>query len=307
MQENKPSSPTSGQRFYSQSKLGTFTVQDVLRGRVIKINPALIAITDGQVNKVTPDKLQHQVRAHVRQLLAHGLKTFHVDVNFEDYSGYATLRPDLNGAIFTPLFLQGLKRLVHEHGGYLNLHLLTDFPEQHFSDYETVEADAICFQLEALPNGFQLAALIETIEQSGACASPVIETVGSDGLMPPSPESVFSQLKPLLAKIGMLTLQVAETTSRSNTAAGGFAVERARAYINTLQPAFAGTFQFQGGITTRTIGQAVCLGAEFIVCGTEIFRNREGRTPEFVIDQLLQRAAQSLVGSEEQGDRLQPS
>ncbi|HLO13514.1 MAG TPA: hypothetical protein VK206_01705 [Anaerolineales bacterium] len=252
------------------------------------------------MNKVAPEKLQHQVDVHVRQLLAYGIKTFHADVNFEDYSGYGTLRPDLNGTIFTPLFLQRLKRLVHGHGGYLNLHLLTDFPKQHFSEYEAVEADAICFQLESLPNDCQLAALIEAIQRSGACASPVIETVGSEGLVPPSPESVFSRLKPLLAEIGMLTLQVAGTTSRSNTAAGGLAIERARAYIDTLRPVFAGTLQFQGGITTRTIGQAVRLGAEFVVCGTEIFRNREGRTAEAVIDELLQRAAQSLVGSEKQ-------
>ena len=107
------------------------------------------------------------------------------------------------------------------------LHLLTDFPKQHFSEYEAAEADAICFQLESLSNGCQLAALIEAIQRSGACASPVIETVGSDGFVPPSPESVFSRLKPLLAEIGMLTLQVAGTTSRSNTAAGSLMVEPA--------------------------------------------------------------------------------
>ena len=297
MRENKPPLRTSGQQFYSRSMLGTFTRQEVLRGQIIRINPALITITDSQVNKVAPEKLQHQVETRVQQLLVYGLKTFHVDVNFEDYSGYGALRPDLNEVIFTPLFLQGLKRLVHEHGGYLNLHLLTDFPAQHFSDYQAVEADAICFQLESLPNGFQLAALIEMIQRSGACASPVIETVGSDGLVPPNPESVFSRLKPLLAEVGMLTLQVAGTTSRSNTAAGSLAIEQARAYIDALRPSFAGTLQFQGGITTRTIGQAVRLGAEFVVCGTEIFRNREGRTAEAVIDELLQQAAQALLGS----------
>lgn len=299
MRGNKPSLRTSGQRFYGRSMLGTFTRQEVLRGQIIKINPALITIMDGRVNKVAPERLQHQVEVHVRQLLAHGLKTFHVDVNFEDYSGYGTLRPYLNGAIFTPLFLQRLKYLVHEHGGYLNLHLLTDFPGQHFSDYQAVQADAICFQLESLPDGSQLAALIQAIQRSGACASPVIETVGSDGLVPPSPESVFCRLKLLLEEIGMLTLQVAGTTSRSNTAVGSLMVERARAYIEALRPAFTGTLQFQGGITTRTIGQAVRLGAEFVVCGTEIFRNREDRTAEDVIDELLQRASQALVGSGE--------
>jgi pentose-5-phosphate-3-epimerase len=206
----------------------------------------------------------------------------------------------LNAAIFTPQFLQRLKHLVNERGSYLNLHLLTDFPRQHFSDYQAVEADAICFQLESLPDGLQLAAMIDAIQRSGACASPVIETVGSDGLAPPSPESVLNRLKPLLAEIGILTLQVAGTTSRSNTAAGGLVVERARAYIDALRPAFAGTLQFQGGITTRTIGQAVRLGAEFLVCGTEIFRNRQGRTAEAVIDELLQQATQSLVRSGEQ-------
>jgi hypothetical protein len=47
-------------------------------------------------------------------------------------------------------------------------------------------------------------------------------------------------------------------------------------------------------MTTQTIGDAVRLGADFIVCGSEIFRNREGRSAEAVIDDLLLRAADAL-------------
>lgn len=299
MLEKGPSLQTSTQRFYSQSMLKTFTRQEILRGGVIKINPALITITDGRVRTVAPEQLQREVETQVRRLLAYKIKTFHVDVNFEDYSGYGASRPDLNTAIFTPLFLQALKRLVQEQGGYLNMHLLTDFPGQHLTEYESAEADAVCFQLDTLHDDHQLAALIEAIRRLGACASPVIETVGSDHLKPSDPASVFSRLSPFFPRIGMLTLQTAGTTSRSNTSTGTFAFESARSYLTVLRQGFFGTLQLQGGITTQTIGAAVRLGTEFLVCGTEIFRNREGRAPEAVIDELLQQAAQALAGSEE--------
>ena len=56
-----------------------------------------------------------------------------------------------------------------------------------------------------------------------------------------------------------------------------------------------GTFQIQGGITTETIGDAMRLGAEFLVCGTQIFRNSQGLIPPQVVDRLLAEAACTLT------------
>jgi hypothetical protein len=38
---------TAAQAFYGLSSLGTYTRKDVLAGRIIKINPALVVLTDG--------------------------------------------------------------------------------------------------------------------------------------------------------------------------------------------------------------------------------------------------------------------
>jgi pentose-5-phosphate-3-epimerase len=283
-----------GQKFYSNKPVASFTRQEVLNGRVIKINPALITITDGFVNQVPPEKLQGQVIEQVRRLLAHRIQTFHVDVNFEDYSGFGASGPDLNREIFAPQFLQTLNEIVHAEGAYLNLHLLTDFPLQHLAEYASVGAGAICFQLDSISSDKMLAELIEQIERLGACASPVIETVGTENLRPHSKEAVLAFLEPVLAQLGMLTFQVAGTASRSNAQAGQFASEQARSYILFMKQAFRGTIQLQGGMRTPTIGNAVQLGAEFIVCGSELFRNQEGRSVEAVIDDLLLRAADAL-------------
>lgn len=285
---------TPGQQFYSDKVVGPFTRQDVLNGQVIRINPALITLTDGLVNQVTPAKLQQQILEQVNRLLAYKIQTFHVDINFEDYSGFGASRPDLNEVAFTPPFLQSLNTLLQARGAYLNLHLLTDFPLRHVREYATVEPGAICFQLDAISDSKTLAELIDYIRRLGACASPVIETVGTENLEPLSKEAVLTLLEPVLPQIGMLTFQVAPTAARSNMPVGQFAGRQASTYISYLKRAFHGTIQLQGGMTTQTIQEAVQLGADFIVCGSEIFRNREGRSAEAVIDELLQRAADGL-------------
>jgi pentose-5-phosphate-3-epimerase len=285
---------TAGQKFYSERVTGPFTRQKILDGQVIKINPALITIIDGLIRATPAAKLQQQVIEQVRQLLTHGVRTFHADVNFEDYSGYGLSRPDLNGAVFSPAFLQDLNQLVGEGGAYLNLHLLTDAPLRHLAEYGAVGAGAICFQLDAVPDPKILAELLASIDQLGACASPVIETVGSENLPTRSREAVRALLEPVVSHIGMLTFQAAGTASRSNRPAGQFAAEEARASISFLREGFQGTVQIQGGMTSRTIGQAVQMGAEFIVCGSEIFRNRESQPATAVIDRLLHQAAQGL-------------
>ena len=223
---------TPGQKFYSNKAVRPVTRQDVLNGRVIKINPALITITDGFVGKNAPGNLQRQVVERVRQLLAHKIQTFHVDVNFEDYCGFGASGPDLNRTVFTPEFLQALNHIVQANGAHLNLHLLTDFPLQHLIEYAAVGAGAICFQVDSALNDQVLAQLIAQIKRLGACASPVIETVGSENLRPRSKEEVLAILKPVLSGVGMLTFQVAGTASRSTGLAGQFAIEQARSYIS---------------------------------------------------------------------------
>ena len=277
---------TPAQKFYSNKVVGAFTRQDVLNGQVIKINPALITLTDGLIDKVAPAQLQQQIIEQVNRLLAHQIKTFHIDINFEDYSGFGASRPELNHVVFMPQFLQTLNQLVQAQGAYLNLHLLTEYAE--------VGAGAICFQLDSISDHKTLAELVDYIRRLGACASPVIETVGTENSTPRSQEMVLTLLEPVLSQIGMLTFQAAQTAARSNKSSGQFAREQASSYISFMERIFSGTIQIQGGITTQTIHDAVRLGTNFIVCGSEIFRNRDERSAETVIDELLQRAADGL-------------
>jgi pentose-5-phosphate-3-epimerase len=281
--------------FYSQSALQAFSRDDVLAGRVIRINPALITITDGLVETADSAALQERIQTSVDELLRHKVRTFHVDINFPDYGGYGPKRPDINTGIFSPPFLTDLNAMVRAGGGFLNMHVLTDAPREQLRAFDRIEFGAICFQLDVLEGGQAVAALVDAIWATGACVSPVIETVGSGQAAPRSPAEVLALLAPALPRIGMLTVQAAGTAARSTQTLGAFSQGPAAAYITALRPAFAGTLQLQGGVTTRTIGEVVRLGAEFLVCGTEIFHHPAGRTPPQVIDDLLQGAACALV------------
>ena len=48
-------------------------------------------------------------------------------------------------------------------------------------------------------------------------------------------------------------------------------------------------------ITPSTIREAVKFGAEFLVSGTQIFRNQKGLAPPDVIDIMLMEAAKALM------------
>lgn len=291
---------TEGQIFYSKSALTSFTREDVLEGRVIKISPALITIADGLVGTIETKELQQRIENHVLDLLDHHIRTFHLDINFPDYSGFGSSRPDLNTGVFSPSFLAHLNDVVRDRGGFLTLHLLTDFPQNRLNAFVEIPFAAVCFQLDAIPSAHHLTPLIEDILQMGACASPVIETVGARQTLLRSKEEVLDFLGPFLSEIGMLTIQTAGTAARSNTEQGALARDIGGSYLTFLRQAFDGTIQIQGGVKTETIGEVVKLGAEFLVCGTEIFRNTEGRSAGEVVEGMLAEAAKAL---EDQANR----
>ena len=288
---------TDAQRFFSTSSLRSFNHEDVLADRVVKVNPALITIIDGHILTTPPEELQRRVESGVIELLACGVRTFHLDINFPDYGGFGAASPGTNTGVFTPDFLARLNDLVHSHDAYLNLHLLTDNPRERLRAFAHIPFGAVCFQLDTISDRQELNAMIDAVLKMGACASPVIETVGSGATAPAEPNAVLNLLRPALPQVGMLTFQAAATASRSNTSQGAFTSNTAKSYIDVLRSEFQGTVQVQGGITTRTIGEVVQLGVEFLVCGTEIFRNPEGRSPAAVIAGMLAAAARALEQS----------
>jgi pentose-5-phosphate-3-epimerase len=286
----------AGPDFYHVSpRNAVYTREDVLAGRVIRLSPALITIIDGRGGAETPGDLRRDVLARAAELLDYGaVRSLHVDINFEDYSGFGDRGPDHNTAVFTPDFVDELNVVARAYQAFVTLHLLTDFPARHLRDFEFIPLGAVCFQLDAVMESDRLAALVEQISAMGACASPVIETVGTDHRAPLPEANVCERLKPLLPQIGMLTFQAAGTAARSNLPTGTFARHRVAAVIAALKPSFSGTIQLQGGIKTGTVGAAVGVGADFLAAGTQLFRNRDGLTPAQVVDAMLAAAADAL-------------
>jgi pentose-5-phosphate-3-epimerase len=230
----------------------------------------------------------------VKKLIEGKIFTVHVDDNYPDYHGYLSDKPDINTQVFSPAFVGSLNKSVRSGGRFLNLHLLTDNPLQRLREYDQFNLGAVCFQLDVISKARQLEKLVDTIVRTDACASPVVETVGSENLTPPSIGEVETLLEPVSSKVGMLTFQVAGTAARSSQKAGAFEGHVLRDYVSSARRIFGGTLQFQGGIKRDTIGDAVRLGAEFLVTGTEIFRNRDWHSPAQVIDQMAVHAARAL-------------
>lgn len=281
---------TPGQCFYRTGRL-TSAGGKSKGARAIYINPALVTITDGLIATTPALVLQGRVLFHVARLLEQrSVQTFHVDVNFADYQGFGPRAPEPNDHIFTPRFVGHLNRLTRRAGAFLNLHLLSDDPAGRLQAYRRTGIGAVCFQLDAVPERAALIDLVDQILAMGACASPVVELVGAPGQAAQPLATVETQLNPVLDRLGMLTLQAAGTATRSHLPAGTFARAEVACCVRTFRPLFSGTFQFQGGITTRTVGQAAALGAQFLVCGTQIFRNQNGYPPGKVVRMLLQEA-----------------
>jgi pentose-5-phosphate-3-epimerase len=285
---------TAGRVFYSEStRQRPYTRADVLAGRVIRLSPALITITDGRTASEAPEDLRGDVLTRTVALLGHGrVRSLHVDINFEDYSGFGLHGPDHNAAVFTPDFVDELNSVARAYEAFVTLHLLTDFPLRHLRDFEHIPLGAVCFQLDAVREPERLTALVEQIRGMGACASPVIETVGAESKPPLPAAEACAALEPVLSQIGMLTFQAAGTAARSHLPAGVFASAQVKATIDALTAGFSGTIQIQGGIRIETVGAAVALGADFLVAGTQLFRGE--LAPAQVVDLMLAAAADTL-------------
>ncbi|MBN2503389.1 MAG: hypothetical protein JXB38_21615, partial [Anaerolineales bacterium] len=242
----------SARDFYHTSTLSNPTRAQILAGEAIKINPALVTLVDGQLEKQPLRELQAGIHAQVSALLDHKVRTFHIDINYPEYGGFGGNGPEINTMVFTPAFVAELNKLVQTADAYLNLHLLTTFPHKRLRAYENTGVGAVCFQLDAVPDRGALIELMARITEMSAVPSPVIETVGTENLPPKPPDQVFDFLKPVLSQVGMLTFQAAGTGSRSNLPGGSFSLDALEKYIAPFKATFKGTIQVQGGITTET-------------------------------------------------------
>ncbi|CUH94567.1 hypothetical protein P22_0633 [Propionispora sp. 2/2-37] len=283
------------QDFYTVSPLPV-TAEHVLAGRIVRINPALVTLLDGRLDTTPVRQLQDEVFLQVRKLLQQKkIKTFHVDINVSDYSGFGNNRPGDNTAVFDPDFLAELNREIRRCDGYLNVHFLTNDPLKQLEQYRKLEECAICYQLEVLADDAVHRRLLRLIERQGSCASPVLEIFGPGNSAAVPRKKTYATIKPFFSELAMLTFQAEQTAARSTSAQGALATQPVREYISFFRRQFSGAIQIQGGVKRATIAAAAALGADFLVCGTDIFRSRE-HSPEEMVDILLEDMLPGCLG-----------
>lgn len=277
------------------------TVPAIQSGRVLRINPALITILE-HIPCIDTQNIRMQVLHQTENVLrSNKVQSVHVDINVADYQGFGQQKPILNYEIFDFSFLQELGQLLSTYSCGLNLHLLTADPCYWLEQYQGLTFDAICYQWEVIPSAAYHRALLQHIAAYDACPSPVLEMTRllpaaergktARGFARERAEALWRQLGCELPPDSMLTFQVEATGSRSHAAVGGLYDDAIIAALAFFRDVFPGTLQVQGGITTATVKQAVKLGMDFAVCGTQIFGTCD-RNPAEIVERLLKNAAE---------------
>jgi ribulose-phosphate 3-epimerase len=181
----------------------------------------------------------------VRAVLDAGARTIHVDIMDGHFVPALSMGPPV---------VKGLAPMIHDAGGYVDVHLMVERPERHVADFATAGADGITIHVEATPHAnYALAAVRDAGCRAGLA------------LCPSTPVQAASEL------LGDFDLLLCMTVNPGwggqRFLPGSLAkLERLRALIGN-EPAL----EVDGGIDAETAGPCAAAGATVFVAGTSIF------------------------------------
>jgi ribulose-phosphate 3-epimerase len=181
----------------------------------------------------------------VGAVLDAGARTIHVDV----MDGHFV--PALS---MGPAVVKALDGLVHDAGGYIDVHLMVERPERHVTDFAEAGADGITIHVEATPHSnYALAAVRDAGCRPGLA------------LCPGTPAEAVSELLDELDLVLCMTVNPGWGGQRFLP--GSIAkIERLRALIGD-RPAL----EVDGGIDAETAGPCAAAGATVFVAGSAVF------------------------------------
>ena len=181
----------------------------------------------------------------VRAVLDAGARTIHVDIMDAHFVPALSMGPPV---------VKGLAPMIHDAGGYVDVHLMVERPERHVADFAKAGADGITIHVEATPHAnYALAAVRDAGCRPGLA------------LCPSTPVQSASEL------LGDFDLLLCMTVNPGwggqQFLPGSLAkLERLRALIGD-EPAL----EVDGGIDAETAGPCAAAGATVFVAGTSIF------------------------------------
>jgi len=205
--------------------------EELLRGR--RIAPSILASDFARLG------------SQVKDVMDAGARVIHVDV----MDGHFV--PPIS---IGPLIVDALNEQVHEAGGWLDVHLMIDRPEQSLEDYAKAGADSISVHVEATPH---IHYALRAIREAGCKAGLALN--------PGTPPSAVEGLEDSCDLLLCMTV---------NPGWGG------QAYIDTSDAKIAALrerlpegmpIEVDGGVDTTSAGPAAEAGATLFVAGSSLF------------------------------------
>ena len=183
--------------------------------------------------------------AQVKEVMDAGARVIHVDVMDGHF-----VPPISIGA----LIVDALNEQVHEAGGWLDVHLMIDRPEQSVADYAKAGADSISVHVEATPHiHYALRAVRELGCQAGVVLNPGTPVSAIDAL-----EGAYDLLLCMTVNPGW---------------GGQPYIEASNAKIAALRERMPDgvPLEIDGGVDTKSAGPAAEAGANLFVAGSSLF------------------------------------
>ena len=180
----------------------------------------------------------------VKTVMDAGARVIHVDVMDGHFVPPITIGP---------LIVDGIRELVHEADGFVDVHLMIERPERHVEEFAKAGADSITVHVEATPHvHYAVKAIHELGLKAGVALNPATP-----------PEAVV----PLA---GIVDLVLCMTV---NPGWGGQSyIEASDAKVAQLKRLFPqAAVEVDGGIDTNTAPRAAHAGARLFVAGSAVF------------------------------------
>jgi ribulose-phosphate 3-epimerase len=183
--------------------------------------------------------------AQVQDVLDAGARTIHVDIMDGHFVPALSMGPPVVSA---------LADQVHSAGGYLDVHLMIEWPERHVSEFAKAGADGITLHVEATPHAnYALAAVRDAGCRAGLALCPSTPVIAVSELTDDVDLVLCMTVNPGWGGQEFLPGSVSK-------------IERLRSAIGE-RPAL----EVDGGIDTTTAGPCARAGASVFVAGSAVF------------------------------------